>query len=273
VRITFVPLKGTETPKGNHLKKKIVAILQARMGSTRLLGKSLIDICGKPLVQRVIERVGYSKLIDDLVVATTEKHADDVIVELCRDLGAKYFRGSEDDVLDRYYCCAKRFNVEIVVRVTADDPFKDPVVIDKVIGALLESHGLDYVSNTIKPTFPDGLDIEVFTCKTLEKAWKEATRKSDREHVTPYIWRNPNIFKIRNIENNVDLSHLRWTLDTSRDLEFAREIYSRFSACANLFLMDDILNLLEREPWLANINAGVERNEGYKKSIAEENVV
>ena len=249
---------------------KVLAIIQARMGSTRLPGKTIIDICGKPLLFHIIKRVQYSKLIAEIVVATTENKKDDIILNLCDKLGVKCFRGSESDVLDRFYQCAKEFKTEIIARITADDPFKDPVVINKVIKKILTDVTLDYVSNTIKPTYPEGLDIEVFTFNALRKAWKEARIPSEREHVTPYIWNNPEIFRIINIENDIDLSHLRWTLDTPRDLKFTREVYKRLFVTGKIFLMNEILTLLDREPWLLGINKGIERDVGYRKSLLEE---
>lgn len=253
--------------------QRVVAIIQARMGSTRFPGKTLTEICGKPLLQHVIERVQHCELIDEIVVATTENKEDCLIVELCDKLGVKSFAGSENDVLDRFYLCAKKFDADIVVRVTADDPFKDPDVIDRAIKELISDRGLDYVSNTIKPTYPEGIDIEVFAFKALERAWKEAVKISEREHVTPYIWNNPEIFRVSNFENSVNLSDLRWTLDTPQDLEFTREVYKRLFCAGRVFLLKDILALLQKEPELSGINSGIERNAGYKKSILGEKIV
>ena len=251
--------------------QRVVAIIQARMGSTRLPGKTLTEICGKPLLQHIIERIQHCEFIDDIVVATTENKEDYAIIKLSDKLGVKSFTGSENDVLDRFYQCAKKFDADIVVRVTADDPFKDPDVIDRAVKELISDKGLDYVSNTIKPTYPEGIDIEVITLKALERAWKEADKKSEREHVTPYIWNNPEIFRVSNFENDINLSNLRWTLDTPQDLEFTRDIYKRLYSADSIFFMNDILELLRKEPWLASINTGIERNTGYKKSLLEDN--
>lgn len=250
--------------------KKVIAIIQARMGSTRLPGKTLVEICGKPLLEHIVERVRYSRLIKEIVVATTTKQEDNVIIDLCTKMRVKSFRGSEDDVLDRFYQCVKRFEADIIVRITADDPFKDPEVIDKAIEAILDNDKLNYVSNTIRPTYPEGIDVEVFTFGTLEKAWKEAREPTEREHVTPYIWNNPDIFKVLNMENDVDLSYMRWTLDTKEDLEFTRAIYKRLYRPNEIFLMKDILEVLAREPELKEINSGVERFAGYKKSMLKD---
>lgn len=233
----------------------IVAIIQARTGSTRLPGKVLMEICGKPLLQHVIERARKSHLIGSVVVATTSNPSDQAVVRLARKCGAEAFAGSENDVLDRYFQAAKKFKADVIVRITADDPFKDPVVIDRIITHFLANRQkLDYASNTIKPTYPLGLDTEVFSFSGLQKAWNEATDPYDREHVTPYFYRHPELFRLANIENGEDLSSLRWTLDYEADLRFAREIYSRLYREGDIFLMNDILRLLEKEPQLAEIN-------------------
>ncbi len=248
----------------------IAAIIQARMGSTRLQGKVLIDIGGKPLLEHVVERVRKSRLIDDIIIATTDNEQDKAIIKFARRRGIPYYAGSENDVLDRFYQAAQKFCVEVIVRITPDDPFKDPEVIDKIIRHYLTSKDkLDYVSNTIKPTYPEGLDVEVFSFAALEKAWNEARKDSEREHVTPYIWNHPELFRLANIENSEDLSHLRWTLDYEEDLRLAREVYARLYR-GQVFLMKDILALLSAEPELARINQGITRNEGYLKSVQRE---
>jgi spore coat polysaccharide biosynthesis protein SpsF len=245
----------------------IAAIIQARLGSTRLPGKVLADIQGKTLLEHVIQRVSASKLIEDIIIATTINEKDKAIIDFAHTRGIKCYAGSEDDVLDRFYRAAKKFNVNTIVRITPDDPFKDPEVIDKLIKRYLDKKDdIDYVSNTIKPTYPEGLDAEVFSFRALEKAWREAKKPSEREHVTPYIWKHPEFFRLVNVENDKDLSGLRWTLDTEADLQFAREVYARLYH-GQVFLMKDILALLEAEPELARINAGMERNAGYLKSL------
>ena len=251
---------------GRRITAGIAAIIQARMGSTRLPGKTLADICGKPLLARVIERVRASRTVQRTVLATTTDAADNVLVELARRNNSGTYRGSVNDVLDRYYQTAREFDADIVVRVTGDDPFKDPEVIDRIVGRFLEDDSMDYVSNTLKPSYPEGLDIEVFSFEALEKAWMEASLNSDREHVTPYIWRHPERFRTLNVEYHRDLSHLRWTLDYDQDLRFAREVYARLNP-NGMFLMNDILTLLEREPELIAINSGIKRNEGWLRSL------
>jgi spore coat polysaccharide biosynthesis protein SpsF len=233
----------------------ITAIIQARMGSSRLPGKTMMEISGKPFLQLVIERTKVSKLINSIVVATTSGKSDDPIIKLCNKLKISYFRGSERDVLDRYYQAALQHNASIIVRITGDDPFKDPEVIDKAISTFLAlGENIDYVSNTIKVTYPIGIDVEVFSFNALEKAWKESSDKYDREHVTPYIYNHPELFRLKNIENDKDLSYLRWTIDYDSDMRFTKEVYSRLYKEGQIFFMRDILELLEKEPWIVEIN-------------------
>lgn len=247
--------------------RKTVAIIQARVGSTRLPGKVLKEICGKPMLWYVIERVKRAKLINEIVVATTTNAEDDEIVKIAEQCRVKTFRGSEDDVLDRYYRAAKEFKADVVVRITADCPLIDPEIVDKTVEFFLKGD-FDYVSNTVRPTFPDGLDVEVFSFDALKKAWENATKLSEREHVTPYIRKHPEKFKIGSFEAEHDLSHLRWTVDREEDLRFVREVYERIGK--EIFHMQDVLELLREHPELAEINRGIKRNEGYEKSLRED---
>lgn len=255
---------------------KTVAIIQARMGSTRLPGKMMLDIGGKPAVQHVFERVRCAKNIHEVWLATTTNPADDTLVLWAKNFGVPCFRGSENDVLDRYYQTAKKAEADVVVRVTADCPLADPMVIDQVVGVFVHG-GYDYVSNVHPPTFPDGLDIEVFSVGVLERAWQEATLHSEREHVTPYIWKHPEVFRIQNVSyqplaTSVDLSHHRWTLDTVEDLEFIRRIMDELKRRSTPVSMGmhSVFDILAQHPdWLL-VNAGHARNEGYTKSLEEE---
>ena len=240
------------------------------MSSTRLPGKVLMPIMGRPMLTLLMERLQKSRLIDRWVVATSTDAPDDLIKAHCDGLGIDCFRGSMDDVLDRYYQAAKHYKGDIIVRVTADDPLKDPVVVDKVIDHFLAHPELDYASNTVEPTYPEGLDVEVFSYKTLKKAWQEANKPSEREHVTPYIWTNAQRFKIANVRHNCDLSAMRWTVDYEKDLQFVREVYQRLYK-GKVFYMEDILALLKSEPELAKINANFERNAGYLASLKKDN--
>jgi len=239
---------------------KVVAIVQARMGSTRLPGKVMMDICGKSVLLHIIDRLKACELLDDIVIATTVSNRDDVIFDAVSNYDEiiGLFRGSEENVLERYYLAAKKFNADIVVRVTSDDPLIDPSVIDGVIREFL-SNNCDYVSNSLNKTFPLGLDAEVFSFKALETAWNEAKKDYEREHVTPYIIENPDKFKLLNVANDIDLSNLRWTLDTKDDFEFIDAIYERIHSKKQLFFMDDVLELLGREPELININRHIEQ--------------
>jgi spore coat polysaccharide biosynthesis protein SpsF len=250
----------------------IGAIIQARRGSKRLPDKIMKPLSGKPILWHVVERVSYSKLIDGVVVATTTNRIDDIVDELCKKNNFSLFRGSEDDVLDRYYQCAKEYNIKNIVRITADCPLIDPNVIDIVIQYFLDNK-FDYVSNRIEPTYPDGLDVEVFSYETLEKTWKETTLPSDREHVTTYIENHPERFKISNVKQNIDLSYLRWTVDYKKDLEVVKEIYKKLYSKKHMFLMEDVLQLLEKRPKLNKINAGIQRNEGILLSKKNDKIV
>ena len=250
--------------------KHIIGIIQARMGSNRLPGKVMLDVSGKPMLWHVINRVRHSKNIDNIVIATTNLTEDKQIVQLADEVGVYCYAGSQNDVLDRYYQAALKYDSDVVVRITADCPLIDPDVIDEMIEFFL-GHGFDYVSNTIKPTYPDGLDTEVFSFSALEKAWNEAVLASEREHVTPYIKKNPHLFKIKNYEHGIDLPDMRWTVDEDRDLEFVRKIYTELYTQPNkVFCMEDVLELLNRCPELMELNSGIIRDEGYQKSLRED---
>lgn len=251
---------------------KIVAIIQARMGSTRLPGKVMKEIAGRPMLRHIIDRVKRAELISGIVVATTTAKIDQPIVKLADDSRSGSYAGSEADVLDRYYQAAREFAVDVIVRITADCPLVDPRVLDMVIRRYLEG-GCDYVTNTLKLTYPDGLDVEVFSCAALERAWKEARLASEREHVTPYIRNNPEKFRLANVERTEDLSHIRWSVDENQDLEFVRQVYEHLYQEGHVFYMEDVLKLLEKYPALKQINQGIVINEGYAKSLREDKIV
>lgn len=232
------------------------------MGSTRLPGKVLADLCGEPLLVRVAERARLARRPDRLVVATTTDAADDPIVELCRARGYASFRGHPTDVLDRYYRSAASELAETVVRITADCPLVDPGLIDRTIEALLQQQ-LDFAANRLpqRRTYPIGLDVEVCSFQALETAWREASEPFEREHVMPFLYRTPSRFRIAVLHGERDLGELRWTVDTASDLDFVRAVYRHFLPRTN-FSWDDILELVTRQPELAAINAGVpHRNE------------
>ncbi len=249
-----------------------VAIIQARISSTRLPGKVLKKIEGKTILEHVINRVRAAKNLDEVIVATTVKKEDLEIVKLCANLGISIFCGSEDDVLDRYYQTARLLKANHIVRITADCPLIDPQVIDKVIELYFQKKA-DYASNTMIETFPDGLDTEVFSFKTLKIAWKNAKLFSEREHVTPYIRNNPNIFKIVNFKSNINSKNKRWTLDEPEDLEFIKIIYKNLYYEDSLFGMEKILDFLKKNPKVEKINKYIIRNEGYLKSLKKDKTV
>lgn len=246
----------------------IAAIVQARMGSTRLPEKTMKNILGKPMLAHLIERLKRAQLIDEIIIATTAEERDKPIMTLARQYGVKCFAGSEEDVLDRYFQAATKYRAEIIVRITSDCPLMDPKVVNKVIETFL-SGTYDYVSNTINTTYPDGLDVEVFSYQALKKAWSEAKKPSEREHVTSYIWNHPEIFRIVNVSHEKNFSYMRWSVDTENDLKFVREIYERLYKEDSIFYMQDILRLLEKYPALLEINKDLKRNEGYLKSLKE----
>ena len=234
---------------------KVVAIIQARMGSSRLPGKVLRDIQGQSMLGRVVNRVRRACSIDEVLVATTDCSADDPIVQECRRCSVPVFRGNEDDVLDRYLRAAQWTNAEVVVRITADCPLIDAEITDKTVRAFLAERP-DYASNVMVRTYPRGLDTEVITVPTLEGAWRNADQPHQRAHVTPYIYEHPDNFRLLSVTGDIDYSQHRWTVDTAADLEFVRAIYARLEKRPE-FLWRDVLALLEREPELIEINRSV----------------
>lgn len=234
---------------------RIAAIVQARMGSSRLPGKVLADIAGHTMLSRVINRLQASDLIDEVMVATTGHPQDNAIVEECNRCSVPVTRGDENDVLDRYFKAAKSHDVDIVVRITSDCPLIDPEITDKTIDAFLQNQP-DYASNTLARTYPRGLDTEVISYTALSRAWAEARQSYEREHVTPYIIEHPEDFRLLSVESDQDFSTHRWTVDTPADLAFVRAIYSRLPS-ESLFLWRDVLTLLEREPSLVDLNGTV----------------
>ena len=234
---------------------KIVAIIQARMGSTRLPGKVLKDLAGDTVLARVVSRVRRCKLVNEVVVATSTDPTDDQIVQECRRLDTGVFRGNEHDVLDRYYRAAADAHADVIVRITSDCPLIDPDISDKTIQAFLDARP-DYASNVLERTYPRGLDTEVVTFAALESAWRDARETYQREHVMPFLYQYPERFKLLSVKGDRDFSQHRWTLDTPEDLEFLRAIYARV-ADAQKFGWQDVLNILEREPELMELNRHV----------------
>ena len=238
---------------------KVTTVIQARMGSSRLPGKIMLPLAGKPLLIRMVERVKVSKYCGRVVVATTYLNVDDPIVDLCKKNSISFYRGHPDDLLDRHLNVGKKYNSHAIVKIPSDCPLIDPNVIDKVIKYYLDnSTSFDYVSNLHPPTYPDGNDVEIFSLESLEKAWEEAEKDLEREHTTPYFWENPDKFKIGNViwDTGFDysMSH-RWTIDYVEDYKFVESIYNELYDKNHIFSLNDILSLLKEKPELSQINA------------------
>lgn len=233
----------------------VVAIVQARMGSTRLPGKVLEDLGGKTMLARVVDRAGRSPLLDDVVVATTTSDDDDLVSAECERLGVATFRGPEQDVLERYQLAADRFDADVVVRITGDCPLIDPEEIDHVVRAFLDERP-DYASNILERTLPRGLDTEAIARTALGVAHAEAGGPHERAHVTPFLYEHPERFDLLSVRSDVDVDHsdLRWTVDATEDLELVRELFARG---AGEMGWREIARLFEEEPSLASINATV----------------
>ena len=257
------------------MKPKVVAIIQGRMNSSRLPGKVLADIAGQPMLQRVFMRTSRSATVNETIFATTTDESDDPVAEYCDFSGIPFTRGSQFDVLERYYQTAKGSKANVVVRITADCPVIDPHLVDDVVNTLIEDN-YDFVCNRLPPpyhrTYPIGLDVEACTFKVLEKAWKEANEPQHREHAMPYLYegveltrqnrtletgRSPRGFKVALIHHTTDFGDYRWTVDTPEDLEFMRQVYSRFDGHDD-FSWKAVLDLVHDEPQLMQINANIQ---------------
>ncbi len=246
----------------------IGCIIQARMGSSRLPGKVMMELTNsKPILYYVVKQHQFCNEIDKIIVATTNQKDDDIIENYANEHGVECFRGDSKNVLDRFYQCAKKYSLSTIVRITADNPFNDPTVVDSVIKKF-NLNDFDYITNSKPRTFPQGISVEVFSFKALEIAWTNAKLLSEKEHVTPYIYNNSQDFKIFNYSLNNDLSHLRWTVDRKNDYELSKNIASKIQKLP--ITMNDILDLFEREPELIDINIVHDADEGYKKSLQED---
>lgn len=248
-------------------------IIQARTGSTRLPGKVLEMLQGKTVLEHVIGRARKVRNVEQVILATTDKEEDDVLAKIGAKMNIPVFRGSENDVLDRYYRAAGLFKADPIVRITADCPMLDPNVAEQVVD-LFRSSNYDYVSNVRPATFPDGLDVEVFSFAMLEKCWKEAKLASEREHaVGGYLTNHLDLFRLGNFTSPVDHSHLRVTLDERVDLEIIKKIYQELYHDNNCFGLNEIVELFKRKPELAQINKHIGRNEGYLNSLKGDKIV
>ena len=249
---------------------KVVAIIQVRMSSSRLPGKVLMPLVGKPVLAHIIERLFYCKTIEKIVVATTNESSDDLVADYCTNNNIDCYRGSLEDVLDRYYQSAKIHHADPIVRITGDCPVVDPVVVDAVINGYLSGK---YDSYGLGGEFPDGLDCTVFSFSAIERAWKEAKLKSEREHVGPYIENNPHIFKNGMIKLFNGLGGYRWTLDEPKDYELLRIIFDNLYHPNSPFLVDEILKFINDNPHLLSLNSSIVRNEGYLKSLEKDKIL
>jgi spore coat polysaccharide biosynthesis protein SpsF len=247
----------------------ILTILQARMSSSRLPGKVLLPILGEAMLQRQLERISPARKIDHLIVATSVGREDDAVAAFCFEKRVDCFRGDLENVLDRFYQAAKNYDAQTIVRLTGDCPLADSAIIDRAI-TIFESGKYDYVSNTVERTYPVGLDVEVFSVEALEEAWREAVLPSEKEHVTRFIYTHPEDFRIGQFKSERNLSDLRWTVDEPADYEFVMKIYERLYPADHNFTTEDVLNLLQKEPQLKAINAGVDPGRGLNKSLEQD---
>ena len=246
----------------------IGCIIQARIASTRLHGKAMLDVENqKPILYFVIKQLQECKLIDKIIVATTTNEEDNQIFNYTKNLGIDCFRGSSENVLDRYYQCAKEYSISTIVRIPSDKPLIDPEIVDYLV-TIFKKKSYDYVTNFLPPTFPSGTEVEVLSFDSLKKSWEKATLPSEKEHVTTYIYNHRDDFRIFNVVNSEDLSNFRWAVDRIEDLRLVREIVSKIHK--NPILIKDILELFKNEPNLVEINKQVDGNEGNTKSEKED---
>ena len=231
---------------------KTVAIIQARMESPSLPGQVMKKLCDQTVLAQIINRVKACPRIDEIVIATTSSNEDDCIVKEAEKLGVKWFRGSEKNVLERYYLAAQQYQADYIMRITSDCPLLDVEILNDLLSYFQEENqmglGIDYLSNFLRPTFPSGLEAEIFTYNCLEIAYNYANKDYEKEYVTPYIYEHEDLFSLHNLSNDDDLSNYRWFLETPEDYEFMKIIYQNLYPQNSLFGMDDILSFLEENP-------------------------
>ena len=238
---------------------KIVTIIQARIGSTRLARKAMLDIEGKPMLWHVVERLKKCPSLDQIIVATTTNTEDIEIAQYCEKENIACFRGDCQDVLDRYYRAAQQYEADVVVRITSDCPLIDPEVVEKTIQAFWHHDNVSAASNVIDRTYPRGLDCEVVSFELLGKLWEKTVEKKYREHVTLYLYEHEKEYPMQSVCHSQDFSHYRWTVDEQSDLDFVREIYQKLYATKKIFLMKDVLEIIEQNKYLKNINTNVQQ--------------
>ena len=252
----------------------LLVVIQARVSSTRLPGKVLLPVCGKPMLERQIERVLAAKSSFELCVATTTSAVDEPIRELCRRLSVRVFDGHPTDLLDRHYRAGLEYRADAVVKIPSDCPLIDPAAIDRVLAHYeSERSNWDFVTNLYPPTWPDGNDVEVMSFEALEVAFRAATRAFEREHTTPFIWEHPERFRIANVrwETGLDFSKShRFTVDHAEDLAFVSRVYQELCTPARpVFSLQEILELLENRPQIAEMNAGFRGQSWHLAHAAE----
>lgn len=252
----------------------IVAIVQARSGSTRLPKKVLKKVEGKPLLEHLLLRLKRAKTPDKIIVATTDQKDDDAVARIAKRQNIETYRGSENDVLDRYYWAAKNANADTIIRITGDCPLIDPHIVDNVVNYYKKNYPkFDYVCNALVPTFPDGMDVEVFLFDALQRAWNNARLASEREHVTPYIHNHPEQFRVYNLKYHLDYSWMRLTIDNPEDFLLIKKVFAHLYKRKKFFNLSDILVLEKHYPKLFLLNAHIKRNEGYAKSLKEDKII
>ena len=243
-------------------------IIQARMGSTRLPGKVLLELKeGKTVLNYVINQLSFCRTIDKIIVATTTLTEDDDIVNFCKINNIEYFRGDAKNVLDRHYQCAMKYSFSTIIRMPSDKPLLDPTVVDDIV-EIFNSNSYDYITNFLPSTTPGGTEVEVFSFESLKRSWNDAELPSEKEHVTNHMYNNNNKFKIFNVTNKEDLSRFRWVVDRKEDYILVKEIISKIDK--EPILIKDILELFQKEPALIEINSHVDKDEGNTKSAQED---
>ena len=251
--------------------EKVTCIIQARTGSKRLENKILKEIENIPMIYHIINRVKKAKNIEQIILATSNLEPDKILLDIAKKSEIIGFAGNENDVLDRFYNATKKYTANPIIRITGDCPLVDPVLLDKMI-EFFQENNYDYVSNTIERTYPDGLDIEIFSSETLKIANEEARWLSEREHVTPYILKNQNDFKLYNYKNNQNLSNLRWCVDEEVDLIMIKKIFQEMRP-NQYFSTNDVLKIISKNPEIPKINNKIRTNEGYEKSLKNDKIV
>ncbi len=250
----------------------VLALIQARTGSTRLPGKVLLDLAGKTALEHVIERIRHCKLVDDYIVATTINRQDLPIVNLCVSLGVRVYCGCEEDPLERYFQAARLYGGEHIIRIKADCPAIDPRIVDEAVALHIKT-GADYTTNTLQRTYPVGQDVEIVTRQTLQRLWQCAKLFSEREHVTLYIHKHPDEFHTEHLKYSRDYSEKRWTMDEPADYEFMKIIFNKLYPKNPIFSMEEILNFLEKHPELENLNAHIPADAGIRKSMMFDRII